>query len=104
MGTGTGSKKLYTLGQKSLLLPYMKQVLFILGFSALVSSCSFSPESLAKEYCNCRADIEAGKKSADDCKELTESHFLKLQDDQQALKTYTERVLDCTSSSQIRTE
>ena len=82
----------------------MKQAFTILGFVFLASSCSFSPEGLAKDYCRCRAAIESGKKSADDCKAMAESHYLKLQDDEEAIKIYTERVLGCVSSSQIQTE
>lgn len=82
----------------------MKHATTILGFVFLASSCSFSPEEMAKDYCNCRADVEAGKKKAEDCKEMAESHYLKMQTDDNALKIYTEMVLDCVSSSQIKTE
>jgi len=80
----------------------MKQVLATTLLLVLVTSCTFSPERLAKDYCNCRADVEEGKKTAEDCKEMAESHFLKLQENEQDVKTYTERVLDCISSSEIR--
>lgn len=74
----------------------------LLVFAAV--SCKFSPETLAKDYCQCRQDVENGKKKADDCKEMAESHFLRIQDDDAALKEYTERTLDCITTSKIKTE
>jgi hypothetical protein len=83
---------------------FVKQVLVSAFFLVLFASCSFNPEGLAKDYCKCRADVEAGKKTAEDCKEMAESHFLKMQENEQDLKVYTEKVMDCISSDQIRKE
>lgn len=83
---------------------FVKQVLIPAFFLVLITSCSFNPEGLAKDYCQCRADVEAGKKTAGDCKEMAESHFLKMQENEQDLKIYTEKVMDCISSDQIRKE
>jgi hypothetical protein len=71
-------------------------------FLLALASCNFSPEKMAKDYCNCRADIGSGKKTAEDCQELAESQYLKMQENEEALKTYTEKVLDCMSSTEIR--
>lgn len=92
------------IGTKITYFYFMKQVLFLTTFLVLASCGQLNPEVLAREYCKCRADVEAGKRTVDACRELTESHFLKLQDDEQALKAYTENILDCTSSSQNSTK
>lgn len=98
------TQKVFTLPENPYFYLHMKQVLIPALVLMTFSSCKFNPEALAKDYCNCRADMESGKKTVEDCQEMAESHYLKLQSNDEGLKMYTERVLDCISSSQIRTE
>lgn len=65
-------------------------------------SCRANPEDLAKDYCNCRLEIEKGTKSEDDCKDMAESHTLRLQDEEGAFAKYSEKVLDCLSNSELK--
>lgn len=80
----------------------MKNVFVPAFFMLALCACKFNPERMAKDYCNCRADVEAGKKNLQECKDLAESHFLKMQENEDALKMYTEKILDCMSSAEIR--
>jgi hypothetical protein len=63
--------------------------------------CKANPDDLAKDYCNCRLEIEKGTKSEDDCKEMAESHTLQLQDEEGAFAKYSERVLDCVGNDEM---
>lgn len=65
-------------------------------------ACNNNPVALAQQYCNCRGEVEAGKKAEGDCKDMAESHFLKLQDEPEQLKKYTDKVMDCISMDTIQ--
>lgn len=77
--------------------------LFAITFLLLVfASCNSNPTDLAKEYCNCRTEIDKGTKSEEDCASLAESHTLKLQDEPEKMNAYTSNVLDCISDTEMQ--
>ncbi|HYG49834.1 MAG TPA: hypothetical protein VD905_02975 [Flavobacteriales bacterium] len=78
-----------------------KNLAFILFISTAFVCCRANPDDLAKDYCNCRLEIEKGTKSEEDCKNMAESHTLKLQDEEGAFEKYSEKVLDCLSNSKM---
>ena len=76
---------------------------FSIAFLVLVfASCNSTPSDMAKEYCNCRAEIDKGSKSEDDCASLAESHTLRLQDEPAKMNSYTANVLDCISDTEMK--
>lgn len=81
-----------------------KNSTLILLVTIFLVACNRNPTDLAKDYCNCRAEIEKGTKSEQDCASLAESHTLKIQDDQNALTTYTSAILDCISNTEMTKE
>jgi len=58
---------------------------------------------MADDYCACLKKYEQGKGSVEDCREMAESHFLKLQDDEEALTKYTQYIGECLMYDDIRT-
>lgn len=83
----------------------MKQftTLYIIGFSWLFASCKFNPTQLADDYCSCLKKMEQGKETKEECLELAESHNLKLQDDDEAMRKYTAHISECLTYDDIRT-
>ena len=82
----------------------MKKSAFFCLLIGLFVSCNTNPDDMAKEYCNCRAEVDKGSKTDKDCAELAESHTLKLQDEPGQLKVYTTRILDCISATKMNTQ
>jgi hypothetical protein len=77
----------------------------LLYFIMLVfASCSTTPEDMAKEYCDCRAQVDKGTKTDKDCAELAQKHTNNLQDDDDPLRVYTSTVLDCISATEMNTK
>lgn len=78
---------------------------FVLTLTVLAfASCGFNPNELAAEYCECRAEIEKGKKTEADCQSLAESHVNRLQDDPDAMNRYSSRVIECLGYPEIKTK
>lgn len=80
----------------------ISQVLFFLLCIGMFS-CTKSPGKLAKEYCSCLHEMENGSKKEGECAELAESHVLQLNDDEKALKEYTNNIMDCIGFRKIKT-
>ncbi len=78
----------------------MKIFTFLIAVVCM-ASCKFSPDGLARDYCDCRVDIDNGKRTEGDCAEMAESHYLKLQDDDEALKKYSAKVIDCMGFTEM---
>src|SRR5687768_5629966 len=94
--------KVFTFSIKThFMLIKIKYLPVIILVAGIFVSCNTNPNDLAKAYCNCRAEIEKGQKSETDCASMAESHTLKLQDEPEALKTYTSEILDCITSTEI---
>ncbi|MFI5204537.1 MAG: hypothetical protein ACHQF2_08590 [Flavobacteriales bacterium] len=81
----------------------MKLAAVVFFFVFSVSSCKFNPTQLADDYCSCLQQMERGKSTTDDCREMAESHNLKLQDDDEAMKKYTQHITECLMYDDIRT-
>lgn len=82
----------------------MKKTGIVVSFLVTFTSCSYNPTQLADDYCACMKEFEQGKIKADECREMAESHFLKLQDDDEGLNAYTQYVSDCMTYDEIRTQ
>lgn len=90
--------------EKNSIFTHMKRMCAVVVVAWMMSSCSYSPTQLADDYCSCMKEFEQGKADADECREMAESHFLKLQDDDEGLNVYTQYVSDCMTYDEIRTQ
>lgn len=70
---------------------------------AIAASCKMSPDALSEEMCTCLDEMEQGKKTQEECSSLAESHFLRVQDDEEALNRYNEGVNTCLGFDKIKT-
>lgn len=67
-----------------------KMALVVFMLVSIATSCTKSPEALAKEYCKCKQNPEQ-----QNCAEMAEAHFLQLQDEPELLQKYSAAVTEC---------
>lgn len=79
----------------------VKNLLIATFIGSIFIGCKANPDDLAKEYCNCRMEIDKGTKSEEYCREMAESHTLKLQNEEGAFEKYSARVMDCVSNAEM---